>query len=142
MTHPDIDALLNTVLPFAQQMLKKHGEFFPFGATMDKRGEIVLAAGAVEQEYPLAQDIIDLLVARFREQATKGTIKGCGVCYISRVVPPNDTRKVEAISASLEHESGEAVAVFLPYHKGLFGHISYGQLFAGGLDHQVFNTAD
>jgi len=41
MAHPDLDQLLNAVLPFAQQMLSKHGEFFPFGASMTIDGEII-----------------------------------------------------------------------------------------------------
>jgi membrane protease YdiL (CAAX protease family) len=30
MAHQDLNELLNALLPFAQQMLEKHGEFFPF----------------------------------------------------------------------------------------------------------------
>jgi hypothetical protein len=40
MAHPELDELLDTLLPFAQQMLQKHGEFFPFGAAMTSSGEI------------------------------------------------------------------------------------------------------
>jgi hypothetical protein len=29
MAHPDLDKLLNAMLPFGTQMLEKHGEFFP-----------------------------------------------------------------------------------------------------------------
>ncbi len=37
MAHPDLDELLNALLPFAQQMLTKRGEFFPFGTGMKLR---------------------------------------------------------------------------------------------------------
>jgi len=30
----DYNALLNWLMPFAEDMLKKHGEFFPFGAAV------------------------------------------------------------------------------------------------------------
>jgi hypothetical protein len=51
MKHPELDALLNTFLPFAQTMLREHGEFYPFGAIMTSSGEIRRlneAAGAAD----------------------------------------------------------------------------------------------
>jgi hypothetical protein len=36
MAHPDINELLKTPmgLPFAKQLLKQYGEFYPFGVSM------------------------------------------------------------------------------------------------------------
>ncbi|MEA2711218.1 MAG: hypothetical protein QOF78_3819 [Phycisphaerales bacterium] len=45
MANPDLDELLNALIPFAQQMLAEHGEFFPFGASMDAKGESSVRAG-------------------------------------------------------------------------------------------------
>src|SRR5438128_1871245 len=36
----DYNALLGALMPFAEQMLKKHGEFFPFGAAVSTTGEV------------------------------------------------------------------------------------------------------
>jgi hypothetical protein len=44
MAHPDLDELLNALLPFAQQLLSKHGEFYPFRSAMTTDGEIEAAA--------------------------------------------------------------------------------------------------
>jgi hypothetical protein len=38
----------------------------------------------------------------------------------------------------LEHESGECAAVFLPYHKALFGRLKYGDLFASRAEVRIF----
>ena len=35
MAHPDLNQLLNSVLDFAHKMLKEHGEFYPFGHSLD-----------------------------------------------------------------------------------------------------------
>jgi hypothetical protein len=36
MSRPDLGSLLNVLLPFAREMLAKHGEFFPFAAAMSR----------------------------------------------------------------------------------------------------------
>ena len=138
MAHPDLDALLNAVLPVAQQMLGKHGELHPLGVSMKTDGQIGLVAGMPESEHPPSQQVIDLLVAGLQEQASKGEIRACVVCYDVRVVPPGETGKVDAICAQLEHESGECAIVFLPYRKGLLGRRKYGDLFASRMNPQVF----
>jgi hypothetical protein len=40
----DLDALLNAVLPLAEQTLAKYGEVFPFGATVSSHGQLELLA--------------------------------------------------------------------------------------------------
>src|SRR5262245_60157078 len=130
MAHPDLDELLNAVLPFAQQMLGKRGQFHPVGASMRTDGEVALAASLPDEEEPTAQSVIDLLVEGLRKQALARQIRAALICYDGRVIPPGNVAKTDAICAQLEHESGECVAVFLPYRKTLFGQLKYGDLFA------------
>jgi hypothetical protein len=141
MAHADLDALLNAVIPFTQQMLSAHGEFYPVGASMSSAGEIALASAASETERPKSQDIIDDLVAYFRAEASNGGIRACIVCYDGRVAPPGHTEKSDAICAWLEHQCGESIALFLPYSKGTPGDLEYGELFASPMDSQVFAGA-
>ncbi len=124
MAHPDLDNLLNRILPFAQQMLAKHGEFYPFGSTMKTSGEITA--------------LIDLLTQAFRNEALAGQIRAAGICYDVRTIAPGQTEKTDAICVGLEHNTGQCVSVFLPYKKGWFGKIQYGQLFASARDPQIF----
>jgi hypothetical protein len=72
MAHPDLDLLLNAVLPFAQQMLAKHGEFFPFGTSMTTDGEIIANSAYDGDEQPPSQRLIDLLTQAFRQEAAAG----------------------------------------------------------------------
>jgi hypothetical protein len=39
------EALMNEAIPFAEKMLEKHGEFYPYGYVMKPSGEIALVAG-------------------------------------------------------------------------------------------------
>lgn len=119
-------------------MLSQHGEFFPFGATMDPQGNTAVVAGHTGDEQPPSQEVIDLLVSGFRDQAAKGEVKAVGVCLDVRITPSGTSGKTDAICARLEHSTGEAVEVYLPYKKGMFARIKYGDLFAGPGETVVF----
>jgi hypothetical protein len=41
----DCEVVMNAILPFAEQMLRDHGEFFPFGGAMLVDRKIVPVAG-------------------------------------------------------------------------------------------------
>ncbi len=138
MSHPDLDQLLNTLLPFAQEALKKRGAFLPFGASMSADGSISLAAGYATDQGKNPAEIVALLVDGLRSHASAGEIKASGICFDVKVVPPGQRDKVDAIETSLEHVSGEAIEVFLPYRKTLFRTLKYGELFASPGIHRVF----
>jgi hypothetical protein len=138
MAHEDIDALLNAVLPFAQQMLGKYGEFYPIGASMNAAGEVGLVGVMPESEHPEAREIIDLLMAQLVDEAGKHGIRASVICFDGSAIPPGESAKRDAICAHLEHESGICVAAFLPYRKEISGQVTYGELFAGQLKPQIF----
>src|SRR4030042_4581679 len=101
MAHPDFDKLFQILLPFAQHMINKHGEFYPFGATMDMKGEVAVASSYTDSEKPEWQECSDLLIGGFRSQAKEGKIRACGICYNVRTIPPGHTEKLDAISRRL-----------------------------------------
>ncbi len=138
MAHPDLEKLLNALLPFAQQMLAKHGEFFPFGATVNLEGAVAMANVFDGDEHPLAQTVVDELTEALKAQATAGEIRAAAICYDGRVIPPDETEKCDAVCVGLEHESGEAADVFMPYCKKLFRGYKYGELFAAPRSPQFF----
>ena len=69
MAHPDLDNLLSAMLPFGQQMLEKHGEFFPYGATMTTAGEITMEAAYDGTEQPPSQELIQMMTQAFRQKS-------------------------------------------------------------------------
>ncbi|MFO0828715.1 MAG: hypothetical protein U0572_11290 [Phycisphaerales bacterium] len=138
MAHPDLDNLMNALLPFAQQMLAKHGEFYPYGSTMTTGGEIVSQAAYSGDDHPKSQPLIELMTQAFRAMAASGEIRAAGICYDVRTIPPGQTEKTDAICLGLEHQTGQSVSVFLPYKKGWFGKIQYGELFATKRDAEIF----
>jgi hypothetical protein len=135
---PDLDALLRAVLPHAQALVRKYGKFFPFGATMRTSGEVVLVAASDGREQPPAQDLIDQLLQGFRSEAGDQAIRATALCFDARAVPPGQADTVDAIAVRLEHRSGEAVDVCLPYRKSWLRRVQFGNLFAARGTAQVF----
>jgi len=138
MAHPDLDELLNAVLPFAQQMLSDHGEFFPFGSAMTVDGKIEELAAFTGDERPSSEELIALLTRGLRQKATAGEIRAAAICYDVRTIPPGHSEKTDAVCVSLEHQDGETADVYLPYKKGWFGKISYGQIFGSPRKREFF----
>src|SRR5262245_43843972 len=114
MAHPDLDALMSDLLPFAQRMLAEHGEFYPFGGSITTDGQHVSVGAKGESDMPPSKVLIDILISAFRGQVSEGHIRAAGICYDVRVVPPGQIDKTDAVQLSLERE-GEAVDVFVPY---------------------------
>jgi hypothetical protein len=130
MSRPDLDSLLNFLLPFAQDMLAKHGEFFPFAATMSVGGELAKAASYTGSERPASMEVLEVIEDGLRQSARNSEIRAAAVCVDARVQAPGTTEKTDAIQVKFEHSDGEAIEVFLPYRKGFLRRLKYGELFA------------
>lgn len=74
----DLDELLDVWLPFAQQMLENHGEFFPHAVAIATSGETELIPGdSGRAEQPTSADVLHLLVERLR--ASRDTLRTAAV---------------------------------------------------------------
>lgn len=130
MAHPDLDQLLDALLPFAQKCLVERGEFYPFGAVVSQTGELVLQAAHGGDEPPPALEGLETLEGLLRTQAADGEIRAAGLCVAVRTQPPGQTKKIDAIHVGLEHQAGESVSVFLPYEKRWLRKPRFGELYA------------
>jgi hypothetical protein len=138
MAHPDLNALLNALLPFVGQMLAAHGEFYPFGSNMKPSGEIIAVGARDGDEHPPSQNLIDLMTQAFRQQAATGQLRAAGICDDVRTIPPGKAEKTDAVCMALEHQSGESITVYLPYRRAASGSVEYGQMFAARKAPQFF----
>ena len=111
----DFSTLLNATVPFAQKMIRKHGAFSPFGASMDPNGGVNLL-GAGEGESAAA--MVELLRAAARQAAAAGTARAVAICFLARVTPPGGS-ETSAIQAQVEHANGQAANVYFPFRKRL-----------------------
>jgi hypothetical protein len=140
MAHPDLDALFDTLFPFTQKLLSEHGGFLPWAATMSSTGQIQWVGADNGEEFPGAQALIDLLTETFQRQSTRRVFRALGICYDVRVIPPGRSHKSDAVCCSLEHISGEALDVFVPYTKADDG-IQYDEIYSVRRDPRFFSPA-
>lgn len=135
----EMDALVDVLLRFAQEMLDKHGEFYPYAAALDSSGELQMVAADPGEEQPDSSELIELLYEGLMRQASAGEIRGAGVCADVRVSPPDSPDMSDAIKVAIEHASSDPVEVFLPYVKRRFRGAQYGELFAQPGTARVFS---
>jgi hypothetical protein len=128
--HPDLNALLNDLLPFAERRLAEHGQFYPFGGSIAADGKHVSVGAKGSSDRPKSHELIDIMTNAFRSQASEGKIRAAGICFDVRIVPPGQVDKTDAIQLALEREGSDAVDVFVPYAQLPDGEFSYGELFA------------
>jgi hypothetical protein len=140
MAHPDLETLFQTLLPFTQKFLGEYGGFNPWGAVMYSGGDIQWVGADNGEEFPPAEELIQLLAENFQQQSTRGVLRAAGMCYDVRVVAPGESQKSDAICCSLEHISGEAVDMFVPYTKTHDG-IQYAEVFSWRRDPRFFLPA-
>jgi hypothetical protein len=131
MAHPELDSLYHFLLEQVQAHSHR-GSFAPFGAAMHSDGSLSLSAeeSPASEKNADPQTTIDRLKQTFKQAAARNELCAVGICVDVRTVPPGQTAAVDAICCSLEHISGEAVDVILPYKKNLFGQMHYGEPFA------------
>jgi hypothetical protein len=101
----DLDDLLNLTLRFAQQMLEKQGEFYPFGAAMSTGGEARLLGGKPGRDASTA--VLAILLDEFRHD--RADFRAVAICSYVRL-PDSD-----AVRVLLEHKEGQAVHFVVPY---------------------------
>jgi hypothetical protein len=134
----DYNALLGALMPFAEDMLKKHGEFYPFGAAVNAAGEVSAHAADTGEEMPESQQVIALLVKGLQAEAREGKIRATGICSDGRII--QDGKKVDAVIVSLEHVSGNASKACVPYSKGIFGKYRFGEMLVSLDEQKIFGT--
>lgn len=134
----ECEELMSAVMPHAEELLAKHGEFFPFGATLSPSNEVILAAAHTGQEQPPSLDLIRLIEEGFRRGAAEAKYKATALVYDVRVVPPKKAEPQDAIAVRLDHRDRYAVVVYFPYVLTPSGEPALDAPFATAVDAPIF----
>jgi len=135
-TRKDFDNLLQLLVPFAEQMLRKHGEFYPFGAMVTTEGELSPCKTEEQSEMPDSNQVITSLVNALQNEVRNGKIRAAGTCHDGRITQGD--KKQDVIILHLEHLTGSVYKGYIPYKKGMFGRLHLGQLSTGVGEVRIF----
>jgi hypothetical protein len=135
----EMDSLLDVLVPFAQQQLETHGEFFPFAASIDSSGAPAFVAVDLGEEQPASTDVLDSLYEALARSAASGEIRAAGICADVRITPPGSAEQTDAIRTSIEHADGDPVEVFMPYAKRRMRGLQFGDRFAQAGTPRIFS---
>jgi len=135
MKEAELDALLNALVPFAQQQLAKRSGFHPFGATLAADGRVTPVAIGGEEPADAASDI-EALLHGFRSRAREDDLRAVALCWDATITEGNT--RTDAIAVGLEHAEGDAMNVFVPYRKRRLRGYAFGELVAGPREASVF----
>ena len=123
------EILLDKLLPFAEQQMKKYREFYPFAAVLLEDDSVELTASYDGNEHPEPKAVLEDLKQIHKKLAAEGKIKASGIVW-NAGVNSADGKPTDAIIVSLEHKDNYSVIVGEPYKIGLFKTVSFGNLFA------------
>jgi hypothetical protein len=132
----DTNALMERVGAFAEQVISRHGEFFPYGAAIRPDGELVLLGSEPEgSEAP--DDVYNLLVTGLRGERDQWR----SACLAVNVTHPE---LKDAVQFNLDFAGGShGLTAFLPYRPGgLWRKPSFGELVVGPGQSFVWGSAD
>ena len=132
------EALMNALLPLAENMLRQYGEFYSYGGYMKPDGTIVeVGASDPDTDHPKSKDLIYVLRSSLQDLAEQNQCKAVAMVFDVTVTLPNSDPKSDAIQVSVEHSEGYSAEVFFPYQLAE-NKVVYGETFAQRGKAEVF----
>ena len=106
----DIQNIIDYSHEFAEKMLNKGKEYYPFGAKIGNNGELI-AVGYKDNEsdFPESQKVINELTAEFERELNIGEIKAYGLTYDVRVQRGHLKDKTNAILIDIYHRNSNEI---------------------------------
>jgi hypothetical protein len=111
----DANELLNAGLNYAKTMLRRYGQFGPFGYIMDNDGDIRLEPVS-QQDMPADPAmLLELLHRQITERARRGSLQAASTATNVTLNKPSDEGYQDAVMVEIEHQDGYSVKAFVPY---------------------------
>lgn len=115
----DCETVMNFGLPLAEAMLKRHGEFLPFGAAMRPNREIICLGAYDGRAYPSLAGSFTELIRSLKEAFVAGARRqeylATALFYEVTVTTAAGGESLNAVAVSVNHRDGYSVIVLLPF---------------------------
>lgn len=112
--------LLTYCINFAQTMLEKAGDFYPFGATLSPAGKVGAVGGYTGEERPNPQEIYKLLSGGFLTGGRSGQYAAVALAANVNIPFQYSPPYPDGLRVHLESE-GYARFIYVPYKLGSKG---------------------
>ena len=112
-----LEELRNTILNQAKYFLLNAGEFYPFGAAINKKSEIVPLGVQLENDHPKSHEVIEVLERVIISKLKDGEAKMAGIGTDVTYKPTEGTEKKSAIQVRILQSNGESIDYYQPYEK-------------------------
>jgi len=133
----DFERLLDATFPFIEDLLKKHGEFFPLASAIEATDSIAQVGTYDGDEHPLSDKVIEDLKVGLKEGAKKGDYKAIAIFYDVRAIAPNTNQKTDAVAVIVENSS-VAYKLFFPYTLTKGSVLTFGESWRNDIDKEIF----
>jgi hypothetical protein len=133
----DFEVLINIFFPFAEELLRKYGEFHPFAGAINNAGEVVSVGEYNSDVHVDSQQ----LVTHLKESLKTGreNYKAGTVFYDVRTRDHESGNTTDAIAVFVEHKEGKtAYEFFYPYQLHGKEEITMQDSFGNALEKQIF----
>lgn len=135
----EIEALLNFLLPFAEEQLTKNGEFYPYAAVLEADGDLAAVSTDAGEDDPDVGELLISLRAHLTEQAADGSIRASGIAADVTLTDPDSGETTDAVQVELDHAEGDAVDIYVPYESAGDG-VKFGELVAAQGREPIFTS--
>jgi len=111
----EYDQLIDTVVPHAQNMIRKYRDLVPVGAAVCEDGKMELLAGYTGEDVGSTEDVERLVVAGLRQSVKSGKYRSTAIAVQMREIRRPEMKPTPAIKVILESTLGPPVYVYVPY---------------------------
>lgn len=111
----DANELLNAAVQYAQRMLRKYGEFGPFGFSLDGERELINETAAPTDMPADPAMLLELLNNHLAERSRRKEIIAAGTAANVTLSKTSDEGFTDALLVEIEHQGGYCIKAFVPY---------------------------
>lgn len=111
----DANELLNFCISYAKRMLRRYGEFAPFGYRMNPEGDTAIETIAQHQLPADPPMLHSLLRQQLLERAQRGSLAAAALASNVSLAKTSDEGFTDAVMIEIEHRGGYAIQAFVPY---------------------------
>lgn len=130
---PSINSILNHSFEYAKDLLEDTGQCYPFGAFVDKSGQVHPLEFEIEDKknIPNNEAVINGLRKFCMTEMNENRIIAWGITCEADVMLEEGKPAIETISIDIhDNENSEIPVYYFPYERSEDGEILFGETFA------------